>query len=125
MSLPSAARPRRGERGAVTAETMVVLPLLAAVALGLVWLLALAAAQMRVVDAAREVARAAARDDAPTSAIALGRRVAPDGAQIRVHDHGATVTADVVAAVRGPGGLFDFLPEIDVTASAVAAQEAR
>ena len=54
-----------------------VLPVLVAVALGLVWLLALAATQVRVVDAAREAARAAARDDAAPARSALGRRVAP------------------------------------------------
>ena len=68
------------QRGVVTAETAMVLPLLAMVALGLGWLLALAATQVRVVDAARETARAAARDDGETSAVALGHRVAPEGA---------------------------------------------
>ena len=72
-----------------------VLPVLVAVALGLVWLVALAATQVRVVDAARETARAAARDDGRASAVALGRRVAPDGAT----DHRAATTE----TGRGPG----------------------
>jgi len=72
----------------VTAETVMVLPVLVAVALGLAWVLALAATQVRVVDAAREVARAAARDESRSTALALGRRVAPHGSSIdlRVHD---------------------------------------
>ena len=53
----------RGERGAVTAELAMALPLLVAVTVGLVWLLAVGAAQLRVVDAARETARAVARGD--------------------------------------------------------------
>ncbi len=47
-----------GQQGrTVTAETVMVLPLLVAVALGLAWLVSLGATQVRVVDAAREVAR--------------------------------------------------------------------
>ena len=70
----------RDEHGAVTAETVMVLPVLVAMTLGLVWVLALAATQVRVVDAARETARAVARDDGRAPAVALGQRVAPDGA---------------------------------------------
>jgi Flp pilus assembly protein TadG len=109
----------------VTAETVMVLPVLAAVALGLVWLLSLAATQVRVVDAARETARAAARDDATGSATALGRRVAPEGSRITVHEDGGTVVVRVRTEVRGPGGLFGFLPAVDVHAEAVAAREPR
>ena len=109
----------------MTAETVMVLPVLAAVALGLVWLLSLAATQVRVVDAARETARAAARDEAPGSAAALGRRVAPDGARITVHEDADTVVVRVRSEVRGPGGLFGFLPGVDVQAEAVAAREPR
>ena len=124
--VPAAVRPRPGgERGSVTAETVMVLPVLAAVALGLVWLLSLAATQVRVVDAARETARAAARDDAAGSATALGRRVAPDGSRITVREDGDTVVVHVRARVRGPGGLFGFLPGVDVHAEAVAAREPR
>ena len=124
--VPASVRSRPpGERGSVTAETVMVLPVLAAVALGLVWLLSLAATQVRVVDAARETARAAARDEAPGSAAALGRRVAPDGARITVHEDADTVVVRVRSEVRGPGGLFGFLPGVDVHAEAVAAREPR
>ena len=54
-------RPSRDDSGAATAELAMALPLLLAVTVGLVWLLSVAAAQLRVVDAARESARAAAR----------------------------------------------------------------
>jgi Flp pilus assembly protein TadG len=107
----------------VTAETAVALPVLVAVALGLVWLVALAVTQVRVVDAARETARALARDEPVATALDLGRRVAPDGAGITVHEEPGAVRVHVVAEVRGPGGVFAFLPGVDVDAEAVTAKE--
>lgn len=118
-----AALPGRGEHGAVTAETMVALPVLVAVAMGLVWLVALAATQVRVVDAARETARALARDEPAAAAVDLGKRVAPPDAAISVADEEGEVRVRVVAKVRGPGGLFAFLPGVQVDAEAVAAEE--
>ena len=100
-----------------------VLPVLVAVTLGLVWLVSLGVAQVRVVDAARETARAVARDESSGQAVALGKRVAPAGARINVHDQGSTVQVVVTAEVRGPGGLFDFLPSVGVDATTVAAKE--
>jgi Flp pilus assembly protein TadG len=113
----------RDQRGAVTAETVMVLPLLVAVALGLAWLLALVATQVRVVDAAREVARASARDESAAHALALGRRVAPAGSVIAVQQSGGTVIATVRTRVRGPHGLLAFLPAVEVESRAVAAEE--
>ncbi|HYO39041.1 MAG TPA: TadE family type IV pilus minor pilin [Nocardioidaceae bacterium] len=109
----------------MTAETVVVLPVLVAVTLGLAWVLALASVQVRVVDAAREVARAAARDDSHAQALALGRRVAPSGSAIELHERGDTVVVQVRASVRGPRGLLGFLPSPVVEAEAVAARERR
>lgn len=114
---------RRAETGTVTAETAVVLPVLVMVVLGLVWAVCLGVAQVRVVDAARETARAVARDEAADEAISLGRRVAPPGSHIEVRDQGGTVDVLVSAEVDGPGGLLSFLPAVNVDASAVAAKE--
>ena len=101
-----------------------VLPVLVSLGLGLVWVVALAATQVRVIDAAREVARAAARGDDRASAVALGRRVAPQGATVTVRDEGDSVVARVRATVRGPqGGLLHLVPGVDVDAEAVAARE--
>lgn len=102
-----------------------VLPVLVAVALGLAWLLALATTQVRVVDAAREVARAAARDEGRGDALALGRRVAPQGARISVLTRADTVVVRVRTAVRGPRGPLAFLPVVHVQGEAVAAREGR
>ena len=85
----------RSDRGAATAELAMVLPLLVAVTIGLVWLLAIGSAQVRAVDAARETARAVARGDSESEAVARGAQVAPPGGQLRCvggdavdHGHG-------------------------------------
>lgn len=125
MATTSRQRPRSraAGRGAVTAETAVVLPVLIAVAIGLAWVVSLGVAHVRVVDAARETARALARDEQPAAALSLGRRVAPQGATISVQERTGTLVVTVSAEVRGPGGLFRFLPGVEVDAEAVAAKE--
>ena len=114
---------RRTADGTVSAETAVVLPVLVAVALALVWVMALAVTQVRVVDAARETARAAARDEPADTAVALGRQVAPDGARIDLDRSDDLVRVRVSTEVGGPGGLLRFLPGVEVDAEAVAARE--
>lgn len=114
---------RRDQSGAVTAESAVVLPVLVLFAVGLAWLVALGATQVRALDAARETARALARGEDTATGLGLGLRVATVGARISVRDEGDTVEVVVDAPVRGPGGLFAFLPAYHVRASAVAAQE--
>jgi Flp pilus assembly protein TadG len=115
----------RGDRGAATAELALSLPLLVAVTIGLVWLLSVGAAQVRVVDAARETARAAARGDSTGEAVARGLQVAPPGSRITVRGvgDGDRVTVEAAGEVSGPGGLFGFLPAVTVHAEAVAAVE--
>ena len=116
---------RRAEGGAVTAEAATVLPVLIAITLGLVWLVSLAAAQVRVVDAAREVARLAARGEDDGAAVAHGRQVAPDGSRITISRGGGQVRVTTVVEVDGPGGVFGFLPGVEVRSQAVAAEEPR
>jgi len=115
--------PGRRERGAVTAELALALPLLVSVTVGLVWLLAVGAAQVRTVDAARETARALARGDDPGSAVAIGTRVAPPGSEVSVTRTDGEVRVTVSGEVDGPGGLFDHLPTPRVHAEAVALEE--
>jgi len=100
-----------------------VLPLLLAVTVGLVWLLSLGAAQIRTVDAAREAARAAARGDDTGVAVGHGEAVGPAGTRVTVAVDGDTVVATATARVRGPGGLFRWLPGVDLEARAVALTE--
>ena len=101
-----------------------VLPILVGFVIALVWVISLAAAQVRAVDAAREAARAAARGDSPAAAVAWGRQVAPADATVQVSQQAGSVVVEVAAPVRGPGGLLGFLPAVTVHAWSVAAEEA-
>ena len=114
---------RRDERGAVTAELAMGLPLLAVSTLGLVWLMAVAATQVRTVDAAREVARAVARGDEVAGSVQLGEQVAPQGSRVEVEESGGRVTVTVTGRVAGPGGVFAGVPAARVRATAVAVVE--
>lgn len=71
--------------------------------------------QVRCIDAAREAARLAARDDRSNAVVAAGR-VAPNGAEIAIRDDGAFV----VATVRARATLF---PLVELSAEAVAVKE--
>lgn len=107
----------------MTAELALALPLLLAITLGLVWLLAVAAAQIRVVDASREAARAIARGDQEASARELALRIAPEGATLTIATEGGQVRVISRARIAGPGGLFDALPGVVVSSEAVAVME--
>lgn len=111
------------EGGAATAELAVVLPILMAVTIGLVWLLSVGLAQVRTVDAAREVARAVARGDDAGSAVARGEQVAPEGVRFSIGAAHGIVTVSAVGRVSGPGGIFDHLPGARITAEATALLE--
>ncbi|HEX6150996.1 TadE family type IV pilus minor pilin [Nocardioides sp.] len=108
----------------MTAELALGLPLLLAVTVGLVWLLAVGAAQVRVVDGAREAARALARGDAEGSAFARAAEVAGPGSRVAASYGDGRVSVTVDRRVSGPGGLFDAWPEVGLHAEAVAAAEA-
>lgn len=123
MRRAPAARRAGDERGAATAELALGLPLLIGVAIGLVWLLAAGAAQVQVIDASREAARALARGDDQASAVEVARRVAPEGAAVEVGLEGRRVVVSTSAKVQGPGGLFSHLPAVRVNADAVALVE--
>jgi len=98
-------------------------PLLLALTVGLVWLLTLGTAQVRMVDAARESARAVARGDDVEAALQRGRQVAPPGADLVVTSEGDHVVVSGTVEVDGVGGLLGVLPAVELTAEAVAARE--
>lgn len=112
-----------GQRGAVTAELAMAVPLLLAFTLGLVWLLSLAAAQVRMVDATRETARAVARGDDVEAAVERGREVAPPGAELTLTSTGTRVVVSGTVRVDGVGGVLEVLPDVRLRAEAVAAGE--
>ncbi|MFI8192844.1 TadE family type IV pilus minor pilin [Streptomyces sp. NPDC085946] len=109
----------RGDRGFVTAESALVLPVLVMFATVLVWCLLVVAAQIQCVDAARTGARAAARQDPADAVVEVAREVAPPGAQITVSKEADQVRVVVVA--RPP--VLRGLP-FDVREEAVASVEA-
>jgi len=95
----------RDERGMVTAETAVVLPVLLLVLAGAVAAVTVVGAQMRCVDAAREAARAAARGESADVVHAIAVRTAPSGAGAVITDAGEEVRVTVTARVAPLGPL--------------------
>lgn len=76
--------PRSDDRGSVTAEFAVLLPVVALLVAVVVALTACAAAQLRCADAARAGARAAALGEDDATVAAVARRVAGDGVRVAV-----------------------------------------
>jgi len=112
----------RDQRGVVTAELALGIPVLLSLTVGLVWLITIGVAQVRMVDAARETARAVARGDSDAAAVAQGQRVAGGGVVTVSTAHGQVLAtaSDIVAP---PGGLLGFLPQVRVEAEAVTSAE--
>ncbi len=97
---------RRGaDRGYVTAEAALALPVLVLFGMALVWALLAACAQIQCVDAARAGARAAARQEPRAASEAAVRQAAPDGARVGFRREGDLVRVVVEAAAPGPGPL--------------------
>jgi TadE-like protein len=108
------------DAGYVTAETAMVLPVLAILlAVGL-WAIAVAGAQVRCIDAARDAARAVARGESDASASAAASAAAPDGADIDVrHDGDRIVVVVSVKVGKGFGPLAELpIPAVSATATA-------
>lgn len=97
------------ERGAVTAELVMGLPLLVVVTLAMTWLVSLGASQTELIDAARETARALARGDTEATAVSRGRAAGPAGATITVSREGASIRVRAAADVAAPVASFGVL----------------
>jgi len=110
--------PRARDRGFVTAEAAVVLPVLVAFTMTLVWAVMAASAQIQCVDAARAGARAAARQDPPGTVMAVALQAAPSGARVTVRREGDLVRVRVRAEPPGPDALA-----VDLEQEAVALAE--
>ncbi len=108
----------------VTAELAVLVPFALAFVLLLVWLVSLGVAQVRLVDAAREGARAVARGTPVEEADALVRRLAPPGAEVTVRrgDDG-TVEVEVTSRSRPLAPFAGTVGSAGLGATAVAALE--
>lgn len=104
-----------------TAELAVAMPsVLVLLGLGLAALSA-GVDQVRCVDAARAVARLAARGEPPQRVVDAGRQLAPRGAGIRVTTRGGEVSVEVAAPPVAGLRLLGF--EVRPSANAVAARE--
>jgi TadE-like protein len=114
-------RCRRSETGAVTAETAVLLPALAALLVLSLWAIGVLGAQLRCIDAARTAARALARGEPEELARAAARAAAPHGARVRVTQGGDLVVVQVEATIGVPGPWS--AAGLDVGSRAVAAVE--
>nr|WP_274031837.1 TadE family type IV pilus minor pilin [Streptomyces sp. MMBL 11-1] len=91
-----------GDRGAVTAEAAVVIPVLVAFAMALLWALMAASDQIRCVDAARAGARAAARSEPEAAVVEAARDAAPHGARVEVGRAGDLWRVRVESPTPGP-----------------------
>ncbi|MEB3022234.1 TadE family type IV pilus minor pilin [[Mycobacterium] crassicus] len=103
------------DAGAGTVEAAFALAALVSVLVLCLAGISAVSAQIRCVDAAREAARTAARGDTP-GAMAVARRIAPDGAAIGLRADGGFVVATVTARIA-------LLPGLPVSAEAESALE--
>lgn len=114
---------RERERGSVTAEAAVLLPVLFVVLAATIGVLLCVAAQLKCVDAARAAARVAARGDADALVRSTAERLSPSEATVGIYPAGDTVEVVVSARVRPFGNVLRVLPPIAVSGRAVAAVE--
>lgn len=107
----------------VTAEAALVIPVLLAVTLALSWTIAVGAAQVRLIDAAREGARLAARGESSDTVEAAVRRIGPSDTHADVSVSNGMVTVQVQAHVSPGLPLLGDLPGVSLESQAVAASE--
>ena len=119
---PTTLSDQRRDDGGVTAETAVTIPSLLVLVMIFVWIILVVTAQLRVVDAARAGARAAARGESVAASAAVAEDAAPPGAEATVGRTGDDVRVSVRVDVQPPGGI-PVLPVITVDAVAYAAAE--
>lgn len=119
---PPAKSRRRGDRGAVTAEMALVLPVLIALLILGIWSIGLVVMNIRCIDAARDVARAVARGDSPEQAEAIGHRTVPTGTiTITRDDSDIHVTVTTKPTHNPP--LLTFITPTQLTARATLQAE--
>ena len=108
----SATKPRSklADRGAVTAELAITLPVLLSLLLLGIWAIGLVVLNIQCIDAARDVARAVARGESPEEAKAIGQRAAP-GSAITIIRDGSDIRVTVTATpTRNPPLLSSIDP---------------
>lgn len=108
------------ERGMVTAELAMTIPVVIAVLFLVASLGVSLVGQLRVTDAAREAARAYAMEMSDREVAELVADRAGDDASYTVRQHGRTLTVTVSAPVGGPWSILDLTAESSMTALAEA-----
>ena len=116
-------RGARGQRGSVTAETAIVLPVVVLLLIAGMWAIGVVVANIRCVDAARDVARAVARGEPPETARAIGERAAPPGADIEVNRTDSDVAVRVSADIRLDWPVLEAIPSVLVEGRATVQVE--
>jgi TadE-like protein len=113
----------RSDDGYVTAEAAVVLPALVLLLGAALWAIAVAGAQVRCVDAARDGARAAARGEPESAVVAAAKLAGPPGCDVDVRREAGRVVVTVRARI-GPGtGPLAAITAPVAESTAVAAAE--
>lgn len=120
---PPRRRSRSDDDGYVTAEAAVVLPALVVLLGAALWAIAVAVAQVRCVDAARDAARAAARGEPDSAVVAAADAAGPPGCDVEVSHQGGRVVVTVRARVGPAGGALAAIPAPVAEATAVAESE--
>lgn len=95
--------PRESERGTVTAELAVGLPVVLVVLVAVLTLTAASTAQMRALDAARAGARAVAVGEGPGAVRAAVERVGGPGSELTLASEGEWVRVTVTRPVARGG----------------------
>jgi Flp pilus assembly protein TadG len=116
-------RPTRNQRGAVTAEVAIALPVLLSLLFIGVWSIGVVMVNIQCIDAARDVARAVARGESLEAAQAIGRRAAPSNATIDIKRNGPDIHVTVTAAPHTEAPLLAALPAAPVIAEATLRSE--
>lgn len=115
MRIGPACRGQVDERGYVTAESALLLPILLAVGYALALVVLLAADQIRCADAAWEAARQLARGVPESQLPGLTARLAPDGSRASAWSSGGVLTVEVD---RDQSIASRLLPSIRIAATA-------
>ncbi|MFI5692084.1 TadE family type IV pilus minor pilin [Kribbella sp. NPDC051586] len=113
---------RRTERGAVTAELAIALPVLLSLLLLGIWSIGLVVLNIRCIDAARDVARAVARGEPPDQAKAIGHRTIPTGT-ITITREASDIHVTVIATPTHTPPLLALLTPTRLTATATLQAE--
>jgi Flp pilus assembly protein TadG len=113
---------KRSDRGAVTAELAITLPVLLSLLMLGIWSIGLVILNLRCIDAARDVARAVARGEPPDRAQAIGHHTVPT-ATITITREGQDIQVTVTATPAHNPPLLSALTPTHLTATATLQSE--